>query len=66
MGRPLSELSVVRDRVIRKGVIHSPAHGLIEFSVPGFDSYVRRVSERLIGSIERLESGQGTVHELSE
>lgn len=66
MGKPLSELSVVRDRVIRKGVIHSPAHGLIEFSVPGFDAYVRRVSERLIGSIERLESGQGTVHDLSE
>ena len=32
-----------RARLIEKGLIYSPAHGLNEFTVPQFDSYVRRV-----------------------
>lgn len=36
------QLGPIRDRVIRKGIIHAPTAGLIEFSVPGFADYVRR------------------------
>jgi hypothetical protein len=42
LGRSLSELSQVRDRLIRKGVIHAPTVGLLTFSVPGFREYVNR------------------------
>lgn len=41
LGKGLTELSAVRDRLIRKGVIHSPGSGLIAFSVPGFRDYVQ-------------------------
>jgi hypothetical protein len=40
LGRDLSELSTVRDRLIRKGVVYSPEIGALAFSVPGFRSYV--------------------------
>ena len=40
MGRDLSDLSAIRDRLIQKGVIHSPASGRIQFSVPGFGEFV--------------------------
>jgi hypothetical protein len=42
LGKPLSELSPVRDRLIQKGVIHSPTHGVLAFSVPGFRDYLLR------------------------
>lgn len=41
LGKGLTELSAVRDRLIRKGVIHAPGSGLIAFSVPGFRDYVQ-------------------------
>lgn len=44
LGRALSDLSQVRDRLIRKGVIHAPTVGLLTFSVPGFHDYVKRRS----------------------
>ena len=45
LDRSLSDLSPVRDRLIRKGVIHAPEAGVLQFSVPGFRQYVlRRVS----------------------
>ena len=40
LGRSLTDLSPVRDRLIRKGVIYSPAPGEVAFSVPGFAEYV--------------------------
>ncbi|CAN5512111.1 ATP-binding protein [soil metagenome] len=33
----------LRARLISKGLIYSPAHGLNEFTVPQFDDYVRRM-----------------------
>jgi hypothetical protein len=47
LGRTLADLSTVRDRLIRKGVIHPPEPGWLEFSVPGFREYVlRQTAER--------------------
>jgi type II secretory pathway predicted ATPase ExeA len=42
LGKSLSELSAIRDRLIRKGVIHAPTLGQLTFSVPGFRDYVAR------------------------
>ena len=44
LGKTLGELSSVRDRLIRKGVIHAPTLGELAFSVPGFRDYVTRQS----------------------
>lgn len=47
LGKTLTEVSAVRDNLIRKGVIHSPASGDLTFSVPGFGEYVlKRVAGR--------------------
>jgi len=35
-------LSPVRSKLIKKGMIYSPAHGLMEFTVPLFDEFMRR------------------------
>jgi hypothetical protein len=40
LGSSLAELSTVRDSLIRSGTVHAPAHGDLEFSVPGFAEYV--------------------------
>ncbi len=49
LGKSLAELSTVRDRLIRKGVVHPPEPGQLEFSVPGFKEYVlRQASERAV------------------
>jgi len=40
LGKTVNAAAPTRDRVIRKGVIHSPQFGLLEFSVPGFARYV--------------------------
>lgn len=42
LGRTSTQLAAVRDRIIKKGIIHSPRHNQLDFSVPGFDDYVRR------------------------
>ncbi|MGH2883701.1 MAG: hypothetical protein ACRDPA_13550 [Solirubrobacteraceae bacterium] len=42
LGKPLSDLSSVRDRLIRKGVIYAPTVGVLRFSVPGFREYIAR------------------------
>ncbi len=36
-------LSSVRSKLIKKGMIYSPAHGLLNFTVPLFDEFMRRV-----------------------
>jgi len=41
----LTTVGPIRDRLIRKGIIHSPQHGVIAFSVPGFADYVLRRAE---------------------
>jgi hypothetical protein len=38
-----TSLSPVRSNLIKKGVIYSPAHGMMAFTVPLFDEFMRRV-----------------------
>lgn len=42
MGRSISNLGTTRDNLIKKGMIYSPEHGLIAFTVPLFDEFMRR------------------------
>ncbi|MBI4898506.1 MAG: ATP-binding protein [Actinobacteria bacterium] len=42
LGVKTPQLSMVRDSLIRKGVIDSPARGFVEFTVPGYDAYLKR------------------------
>lgn len=42
LGKGIGQASPTRDSLIRAGTIHSPTHGELEFSVPGFDDYLRR------------------------
>ena len=44
IGKPLTALAPIRDRVVKKGIIHSPQFGALEFSVPGSADYVSRRS----------------------
>jgi hypothetical protein len=41
-GRTSTQVSALRDRLIREGVVFSPRFGWVEFSFPHFDDYVRR------------------------
>ena len=45
LDRQITQVGPVRDRLIHKGIIHSPARDRLEFSVPGFADYVRRRGE---------------------
>ena len=42
LGDTTNNLAPTRSRVIGKGMIYSPAHGDIAFTVPMFDDYLRR------------------------
>jgi len=42
LARKPSDLGPVRASLIRKGMIYSPAHGQIAFTVPLFDEFLRR------------------------
>jgi hypothetical protein len=39
--RPAKSLSPTRDTVIRKGLVYSPERGLVAFTVPHFDAFLR-------------------------
>lgn len=41
LGKTHQQASTQRDRLIGKGLIYSPAHNALEFTVPGFGAYVR-------------------------
>ncbi|QYG92719.1 ATP-binding protein [Iamia sp. SCSIO 61187] len=41
-GRATSELSAIRDRLIKEGLVYAPRYGWVEFALPRFDEYVRR------------------------
>jgi len=43
MGRPLTALSPMRASLIRKGMLYSPSHGAIAYTVPMFGMYMKRV-----------------------
>jgi hypothetical protein len=42
----VSGLSPVRDKLIKKGMVYSPEHGLIAFTVPLFDEFLVRTMPR--------------------
>ena len=41
-GGPTNSMGPRRAAIIRKGMIYSPAHGDIDFTVPGFKDYLLR------------------------
>lgn len=41
-GRTSSELSAIRDRLIKEGLVYAPRYGWVEFALPRFDEYIRR------------------------
>lgn len=43
LARPVRAVAPVRARLIAKGVIYSPAHGDTAFTVPLFDTYLKRI-----------------------
>ena len=43
LGEPVTSLGPRRAAIIRKGMIYSPAHGDIAFTVPMFDEYLERL-----------------------
>jgi hypothetical protein len=45
LGKSGTQVSPVRDGLLRAGMIHAPAHGELEFSVPGFADYLTRRHE---------------------
>lgn len=42
MGKTTSQTGPVRDNVIKRGLVFAPRHGEVAFTVPMFDSFVRR------------------------
>lgn len=42
MGVKSTALTPVRANLIRKGMVYSPRHGVLEYSVPLFGDYMRR------------------------
>lgn len=42
LGISLFAASPVRDGLIRRGVIHAPEHGVVDFSIPGFGDYLAK------------------------
>jgi len=43
MERPINAFSPIRASLIKKGMVFSPAHGLISYTVPLFGEYMKRV-----------------------
>ena len=39
---PVKKAAPIRDELIKKGMIYSPAFGLTTFTVPKFDAYLQR------------------------
>lgn len=44
MGVKPASVGMFRDNLIRKGLIYAPDDGLVDFTVPHFDEYLRRTS----------------------
>jgi hypothetical protein len=43
MGREVNSLGPVRSALIAKGIIYSPGHGDMAFTVPLFDEFMKRM-----------------------
>ena len=44
MGRKVTSVAPVRNKLISKGMIYSPAHGDTAFTVPMFDRFLKRTA----------------------
>jgi hypothetical protein len=42
MGKPANSLSPIRTSLIKKGFLYAPGHGVLDFTVPKFDEFIRR------------------------
>ena len=63
LGRTLSDLARYRDQLINKGLIYAPERGVVAFTVPGMDAYIRRLDQTLIrptGRRRDIENGEGS------
>jgi len=47
LGRKVTTLAPVRNALIAKGMIHSPAHGDTAFTVPLFDGFMKRIMPQM-------------------
>ncbi|MCD4708720.1 MAG: hypothetical protein K8S62_13380 [Candidatus Sabulitectum sp.] len=48
LGISVKQAAPIRKEIIGKGITYSPERGLIAFTVPKFDEYVRRAVSELI------------------
>jgi AAA ATPase domain len=49
LGRKSEQLGPTRSRLIEKGLLYTPGHGLAAFTVPKFDRFLRRTYEPIDG-----------------
>ena len=47
MGRTVKSISPFRGKLINKGLIYSTSHAEIDFTVPAFDGFIRRINPEL-------------------
>lgn len=47
LGRAVASVAPLRDTLIRKGMLYSPAHGLTAYTVPLFDEFMKRAAPTL-------------------
>ena len=47
LGKTTTQVAQVRDTLIRRGLCYSPRHGMVAFTVPMFDQYMRRRGDTL-------------------
>ncbi len=56
LGKASSQVAPIRARLMHKGIIHSPEHGLIAFSAPLFEDFLKRAMGRAMGdSLEEMD-----------
>lgn len=56
LGKRVSSISPTRAQLISKGIIYSTGHGEIDFTVPQFDRYLKRINPDLV--IESIEADE--------
>ena len=47
LGKQVTQLAPIRNSLIKKGMLHSPAHGDTAFTVPMFDAFMKRIMPKL-------------------
>lgn len=63
LGRSTTSLGPIRDGLIKKGMIFSPLHGEIAFTVPLFDEFLRRAMPHFQPKARKPRAGRKTIHE---